>query len=254
MSKDVAMLVAMVALNSGELPEPRDFLKSLARVYRDMPRPGQVRTADAQIVFPFGGNISIVGFVSQPIPWSQLKGPCETAWWWPEAADCLNGHASHLIIALTGTAGDVRDRHARLTHLVAALLEHTQAAGVYWGNGTLVHEPRAFRTQADGLTAEQLVPQLWIDMRVEHNGDGTNRFFTTGMHAFSQLELEIDRTPLDPESLLDVCYPTIDYILRSGVRIGHGETIGRTAEEKIKVTHAPSMLESRGKVMKLTLV
>ncbi len=97
------------------------------------------------------------------------------------------------------------------------------------------------------------MPQLWVDMRVEDNGDGTNRFFTTGMHAFSQLELEIDRTPLDAESLLDVCYPTIDYILTSGVRIRHGETVGRSAEEKIKVTHGPSMFELRDKVMKLTL-
>ena len=43
-------------------------------------------------------------------------------------------------------------------------LSTPHAAGIYWGNGTLVHEPQAFRAQADGLTVEHLVPQLWIDM------------------------------------------------------------------------------------------
>ncbi len=73
------------------------------------------------------------------------------------------------------------------------------------------------------------------------------------MHAFSQLEIEIERTSLGAEPLLDLIYPTIDYILTSGVRIRPGETLGRSAKEKIKVTHGPSMFESRDKVMKLTL-
>jgi hypothetical protein len=253
MAKHQNMLVAMLALYSGELPDTRSFLKSLGRVFPDAPRPGKIQEDEGQILFPFGGNQAVVGLMPVAIPWSDLEGPCETAWWWPEAAACMSCHTSHLIVALMGSSGDVKERHVRLTHLVAALAEHAHAAGIYWGNGTLVHEPQAFRAQADGLTVEHLVPQLWIDMRAERNGDGSNRFFTTGMHAFSQLEIEIERTTLGAEPLLDLIYPTIDYILTSGVRIRPGETLGRSATEQIKVTYGPSMFESRDKVMKFAL-
>jgi Domain of unknown function (DUF4261) len=253
MAKSDKVLAAMIALSSGGMPDLPGVLQSLKRVYRDTPTPGKVREREADLEFPFGGNTVKILWEKQPIPWPELKGPCATAWWWPEAAACLSRHKHHLIVAILGSSGDVKDRHARLTHLVAALIEHSDAAGVYWGNGTLVHEPQAFRAQADGLTAEHIVPQLWIDMRVESNGDGTVRFFTTGLSAFSQLEIEIERTTLDANSLLDFCYPTIDYILRSGIRIQHGETLGRSAEEKFKVTHGPSMFDSRNNVMRLSL-
>ena len=162
-------------------------------------------------------------------------------------------HTHHLIVALMGGAGNVRERHVRLSYLVAAAARHANPAGIYWGNGTLVHEPEAFQKQVDGLTAEHLVPHLWIDMRVERNNDRTYRFFTTGMRAFSQLEIEVDRTDLAPETLLDICYPTIDWILRTGTKVRHGETVGRSADEKFRVTHEPSMFPSRKTVMKLKL-
>jgi Domain of unknown function (DUF4261) len=255
MAKAGNVLVAMVALNSGEMPKVRPLLKSLSRIYPDTPRPAEVegKGKEGQILFPFGENLVAIAMMPAAIPWFELEGPCETAWWWPEAAERMSGHTHHLVVAMVGDKGDIKERHVRLTHVVAALASHPEVAGIYWGNGTLVHEPRAFQAQADGLTAEQLVPQLWIDMRLESNGDGTIRFFTTGMSAFSQMEIEIDRTTLDPGSVLDLCYPTIDYILRSGVRLKHGETVGRSAEEKIAVTHEQSMFESRKMVMKLTL-
>jgi hypothetical protein len=92
---------------------------------------------------------------------------------------------------------------------------------------------------------EQLVPQLWVAMRVEDNDDGTYRFFTTGMSAFSQLEIEIEQSSVKPEAILDLCYPIIDYILTSGTKVRYRETMGRSAEEKIQVTRRCSNRERR---------
>jgi hypothetical protein len=253
MAKNSEPLVAMIALDSDRMPDLRAVFRSLGRVYSDLPPINSVREKGVQILFQFGGNQAAIALMPAPIPWSELEGPCATAWWWPEATEQMSRHTHHLIVALMGKEGGVNERHVRLTHLVAALARHADAAGIYWGNGTLVHEPDAFQKQADGLTAEHLVPHLWVDMRMEQNDDGTIRFFTTGMKAFSQHEIESERTSLNTEALLDFLYPVIDYLLRSGAKIRDGETLGRSVEEKIRVTYGPSMYPSRGIVMKLAL-
>jgi hypothetical protein len=253
MASDADPLVAMIALDSDRMPDLRAVFRSLGRVFPDLPPINSVQEKDGQILFPFGENLAAIALMPAPIPWPELEGPCETAWWWPEAAERLRGHTHHLIVALMGGAGDVRERHVRETCLVAALAKHTDAAGIYWGNGTLVHDAEAFQKQAEGLTAGNLVPHLWVDMRVEDNGDGTCCFFTTGMEAFSRREIEIERTPLDAESLLDLCYPVINYLLAADVKIRDGETVGRSAEERFKVTYGRSMFPTREKVMKLAV-
>ena len=253
MAAEASPLVAMIAVNSDRMPDLRAVFRSLGQVFSDLPPINSVSGEEGQMLFQFGENLAAIALMPGPIPWPELEGPCETAWWWPEAAARMRGHTHHFIVALMGGAGDVRERHVRETHLVAALAKHTDAAGIYWGNGTLVHDPEAFQRQADGLTAENLVPHMWVDMRAEHNGDGTCRFFTTGMEAFSKREIEIERTPLDPESLLDLCYPIINYLLTEDVKIRDGETVGRSAEEKFKVTYGRSMFPSREKVMKIAV-
>lgn len=87
-------------------------------------------------------------------------------------------------------------------------------------------------------------------MRLEQNDDGSFRYFTTGMNAFGCLEIEVDRTRRQPEAVLDFCYGIVSYVLSRGASIDNGETVGRTAEEKIKVRHKPS-LWGRGTAMKL---
>ena len=128
-----------------------------------------------------------------PIPWSSLEGPCETAWWWPEAGARLRDHNSHLLVVLAGENGDPVRRSIALTHLTAAAAAHVDAAGVYWGGGRLVHDPRVFLEEARSTSPEKLPLHLWIDLRIEQNDDRTLRLFTTGMKALGKMEIEIPR-------------------------------------------------------------
>jgi hypothetical protein len=87
-------------------------------------------------------------------------------------------------------------------------------------------------------------------MRLEQNEDGSFRYFTTGMKSFGCLEIEIDHAQRLPEEILNFGYDIVSYVLRRGATLGNGDTFGRSAEEKIKVRHKPSMWD-RGTTMKL---
>ena len=244
-------LIGMVALNSQSLPAASAIMNAFSERCPNASVEGDIEEKDGTFVFTLNGNTTAVSLMPAPIPWSELEGPCVTAWWWPEAPQRLKSHTAHVLVMLMGDSGDVIERHILLTHLVAAIATTADAAGVYWGSGTVVHEPQAFAEQSADLSPEHIEPQLWIDMRIEENEDGSFCFFTTGMESFGQLEVEIDRATLEPKEIFDFCYSIIHYILTSGKTIKHGETIGRSAEEKIQVTHEHSMWDREGDVMKL---
>ena len=196
-------LLAMVALNTPSLPEAADLtrgLKTIPGIAIDL---DSVQAKEGTLVFGLGKDNAAVALMPVPIPWSNLEGPCATAWWWPEATERMKNHNSHILVALVGDTGNLIQRHIMLTHLTAAVASHTDAAGIYWGGGTLVHDPQVFIEQARNLSPDSLPLHLWIDFRVEPNDDGSSRLFTTGMKAFGKAEIEIPHSRKQPAEVVD---------------------------------------------------
>jgi hypothetical protein len=57
---------------------------------------------------------------------------------------------------------------------------------------------------------------------------------------------------MKPAELLDFMHGVVTYILKRGKSLPDGDTIGRTATEKFRVRHKPSMFD-RGTVLRLSL-
>ena len=163
----------------------------------------------------------------------------------------MKNHNSHILVALVGDTGNLVQRHITLAHLTAAVASHTDAAGIYWGGGTLVHDPQVFIEQAQDLSADNLLLHLWIDFRIEPNDDGSFRLFTTGMKAFGKVEIEIPHSKQQPAEVVDFAYAIAAYLITRNPNIQDGHTVGRSATEKVRATHAPSMWDSTTTVLRL---
>jgi hypothetical protein len=253
MSNGSTVLSAKIAMASPSLPAPRQILATLSRRFPDCPSEGSVKLTKTEIIFPYGGNMAVVAAMKGPILGDELEDACAAAWWWPQATARLRRHPRHAVVTLMGEHGTMQEKHVRLTHLVAAVARRAETLGIFWENGGIVHEPATFQRQVAALTFKKLVPNLWIDMRSDTIDEGIHRFYTNGMWAFGQLEIEVERARMDREELLDICYPTVRGILESGARIRHGARIVTAAGKKIRVTHGPSLFDPRLKVMKLDL-
>src|SRR5208282_3056087 len=123
------MLLGMVALNRPALPAPQEMLETLAALSGTSVKAQTIEATQRTLAFSLGDNRAAVALMPAPIPWQNLEGPCETAWWWPEAAARMHGHNSHLLVALGGDGGDIVGRSVALTHLIAAVAAHVDAAG-----------------------------------------------------------------------------------------------------------------------------
>jgi hypothetical protein len=155
------------------------------------------------------------------------------------------------LVALTGERGNPLQRHIALTRLTAAVAAHSDAAGIYWGGGRLVHDPKVFVEQAHRLSPDNLPLPLWIDFRVEPGEDGSCRLFTTGMKAFDKMEIEIPHSEKKPAEVFDFACSIANYILTSNPNIRDGHTVGRSETEKIRATHAASMWDAGLTVLRL---
>jgi hypothetical protein len=244
-------LLAMVALDTPSFPPTEPLLDRLQATAGLTVDRASVQTKENGIVFSIGSEIAAVALVPAPIPWSNLEGPCATAWWWPEATERMKPHTSHILVALGGDAGPLVLRYTILTYLTAAVAAQTDAVGVYWLAGTLVHDPQVFLEQVQGLVADHLPLHLWIDFRLESTDDGRHRLFTTGMRAFHQDEIEIPPSDRPPADMLELAQSVAQYILRTNPEIGEENTVGRSADEKIRAVYAPSMLDPKITVLKL---
>jgi hypothetical protein len=256
--------LAMVAVSSDRLPDIAKLqaacgapsarlggiLKSLFG--RKKPPAEDCAWKDGILVFENGDMLISVALMPAPIPWSSLEGPCATAWWWPEAAERMQSHKFHFLLSIIGGLLEPVERRLLLTRLACAVLRETDAVGVYWGDGTLVHEPKFFLEAAKSAGPKDIPAIIWIDVRVEPNSDGTSRCFTTGMAPLGFLEIEVERSSLPPEELFGFIGDTACYIVNNRLPIKDGETMGRTAEEKFKVLYGPSMFD-RSTVMQLIM-
>jgi hypothetical protein len=257
--------IAMVAVSSNKLPsaarivsvcgintsEKKGFLSSLFGKRTSSSK--EFEWEDTNLVFPFKGSHVAVSFMPGPIPWTDLEGPCATSWWWPEATEIMKTHEYHFLVTIIGGSIGPVDRRVLLTKLVSEVIKGADAVGVYWGEGTLVHEPGAFIRQAKSVNAQEIPGPLWIDVRVAKNPDGTFRCFTTGLNPLGFLEVEVPSSTLAPEELMSFIGDTTCYIVNNRLQIPDGDTMGRTATEKYKVKYGPSMFD-RPKVMHLIMV
>jgi hypothetical protein len=249
---DDAPVIAFVAL-------PRDVAlraDAVARQLRDVYRvPATVDPGgdpDAPAVISVGGTMVGLTVIPKPIPWSDLEGPCACAWHWPEATDVMRGHRAHVIVAVLGPgAGGPVERSLLATRAAAAVAATHGATGVYWGNGTTVNPADRFIEKARGASVAKPPVLLWVEARYARRGDGSAVAFTTGMAPLGHKEFEVPATRREPgyvlEMLLDACL----YVLANGPILKHGQTFGRTADERLKIRHGPSMHEGRGSVITL---
>ena len=252
---ETRLRMAMVALSEARLPDARE----VAKIHNEhWPDQGVLVPEEAE---PSAGVITLrspaahfaVALMPLAIPWSELSGPAETAWHWPEAEARLKSHRAHLVVTASSAAVDVIELMLALTRVVAAAALSAPAVGIYWGAATQVHEVKAFVDEADTASREQLPLYLWLRFGLVGQDDGTTTLHTTGLAELGHMELEFPHSSFDPQTLVDRAFNIAHYLLDHGPVLAHGHTIGISAAERIAISHGPSMFDPARRVYSLTL-
>jgi hypothetical protein len=71
------------------------------------------------------------------------------------------------------------------------------------------------------------------------------------MNQFGLMEIESDRTKMQPMELVQFVSNIANYLIQSGPVIADGNTVGGSEEQRILVRHRPSMIDESHRVYKI---
>jgi len=246
--------LALVPLERADMAAIDNVAAWYKEHFPSAPQPAPSGTTDKLLTLTLGEYTAAATLVDRPIPWSQLEGPCATAWYWPEAAETLRRHMAHLLVTLVDEGGRAVTKAACLTRLTAALTATSPSLGVFWGPSRMVHPSDAFIEQAAPMRDDDLPLFLWIDFRIEAFGDGAVRLYTTGLEGLGQSELEVSHYVGPPQQLLGYAYNIAHYLLDQRKVVRDGDTIGLTDDVQVAAHRGPSMIDPSLEVLKLEFV
>ncbi len=249
--KHMIPVVAYIALNTPKIASLQTIQESLAAVLPETTPISDLKVDAQSISFTAGKHPCIAVLADFPIPWSDLEGPCATSWMWKEAAQRMKAHKAQLIVTVRGD-GPRTERCLLLTKIMAALAAAHDTAGIYRGDGTVVHEPSFFIETAKTCDAESLPLILWIEFRIQRNPDGTTNVLSTGLDAFDLMEVEVIGTKRKVSEVLGIVADAASMVLQ-GETFRDGDTIGPDADTRIKTRHAPSVWDRKGKVLRIEM-
>lgn len=230
------------------------FLKQLAKASIAGNKVTDMKHEGEMFSFTVGDEFFALSVMPAPYPASDIDGPIETTWMWPAKPPVaeVKQHRSHLLITMMGGAEDPVRRRLTMTAVTALAAKQSGVMAVFWPEATLVIFPPVFIEMAESIDSPEAPPlYLWIDLRAFRNEDGTTGLFTTGLSALGHMEIEIPSIDMDPGELREWLLNIMYYLLENGPVLKHGETIGMTAEQKIRIRHCASSFGHSGKVIRL---
>jgi hypothetical protein len=164
----------------------------------------------------------------------------------------LPPHSAHLVVTSTAPAGsDMVQSISRFTSLVAAVAQASGAVGVYWGNAGATHGAEFFTTVA---TDQGVMPRimLWTGVSIARP-QGKLSLLSLGMGQLSLPDLLLLAPHASGNAALETFFDLLAYMVGRGSAIPEGDTVGRTADERLKVRYVTSPVDRDKKVWRVEL-
>ena len=214
----------------------------------------QIEGDDTTASFEIGEECVVITLMPAPIPAEEFKSMYSYSYLWKDAEKEIQEHTQHAIVSLLGLGSNTPavERYSLLSKLNASILRTSETAiGVYQGASTLLLPKDLYLDFAHFLLEDMLPIQLWVYIGII-NGDKKSSVYTYGMKEFSKSEIEIIDAHMKGSEVYDFLLPVLDYVLQQDVTLQHGETIGFTEEQKIKITESKAVFLD-GNSLKLEL-
>ncbi len=166
----------------------------------------------------------------------------------------LTAAPAHAIVTALGLRGTQRQIDTRMAALTAAVLAGCDAVGAMLGFGALFHNPDLFADLATLGAKENSLPlEICVDITGARESETHMSFLTHNMPRYGREDFYIT-APIEGKGALDFLLGVMRWLLGDpDKQLPTGDTVGRSAEEKIRVERVPNPAGSGDKVIWLDL-
>jgi hypothetical protein len=252
--------LAFVLLTESRLPDGEE----IARVYRSFAAPGETLEIETDAV-EAGGTKEILSFALNTgeksfvalMPVAVPKGEADEGARFSVSSFRnqwkLPSHCAHLLVTLHASADTPRlVQLSRFTSLVAAITKSSPAVGVYWGNAGATHDSDFFVSVAsDQGVAPRMM--LWSGVSIARERDGRVSLLSLGMKQLNLPDLLLVSGNSGANAAMAMMFDLLAYVAQRGEALPDGHTVGRSANEGLRVRYVPSPLDSAKKVWRVEL-
>jgi hypothetical protein len=190
---------------------------------------------DSSLILKIDNQMVMAALIPAAIPKGELDYCIDVGYFWKNAKTEALEHKAHIIISVLPSNFSAVDMNSIFTKMAAAILEETDALGIYLGSRTLLLSKEFYITNAELLKEGSLPLFNWAYFGMVKQGD-KNSVYTYGLELFGKREMEIIDSPHPMTELQDMMYNTAHYVLDSDVTLNNGETIGIAAAQKLKIS------------------
>jgi hypothetical protein len=260
-TKRVMMNLAFVLLPKARLPKAEEIARAFdhfatTREQRLLPKGSKADEKNDVEVLEFEiqpGGSAFVALMPVPVPNREADDAAKfslsamgTGWKLPV-------HSAHAIVTLKDTKAVMADRLSLFTSLVAAVTEASNAVGVYWGEAGATHDPKFFLSMAEDRDVYSRI-MLWTGVSVAHEKDGRLSLLSIGMKQLNLPDLLLIAPKSTPSSAaLTAFFDFLGYCVEFGKALPEGDTIGRTADERLLIHYVISPMDPKAKVWRVEL-
>lgn len=199
-----------------------------------------------------GSCIGILAHLPAPIPNQEAEQYADRNVLWPNGKVEAGLHRSHVIVTnLCGEEQTPIQSALEVTQLALIALRLFDGIGVYWGNAEATNSRETFETFCSDISEEHLPVPMWLRFQLVRANDKEVGLYTVGMNQFGLMEIEVDRTTMQPMELVQFVSNIANYLVQSGPVIADGNTVGGSEEQRILVRHRASMVDEGRRVYKI---
>ena len=247
----MAIALCMVPVSRDDALDIPAVIDHLRHSWSSLPAIDGVSVHQDSASFSVGLARIVLGRVPSPIPLAELKGPCSTATFWPNADIELQDHAAHIIVNVSAELDEIA-MATLLTQVTASLVEVTpHGLGVFWRSSAKLIRRDVFAK----IVAQQLPTgppvDIWVDVRVAMDKRKRAFAFTTGMRSLGHAEIEVVSEPVSASDLAQRLIDVAGYLLTHGPVLQDGDCIAHESGETIRIAFCDSVFGHSAAVMQL---
>jgi hypothetical protein len=198
------------------------------------------------LTLTMGSNPIAVMPMGAPLPIGTLDQATAGNVLWPDAARVLSRHHAHVIVAsLQKQPHEIADRvtaAANVTRVCAAIASITSSLGIYWTTSETAFEIKRFQATTAPMSGGKCPIDVWVRLHL-FKGNPNGKAIpigcaTMGLSSFVGREIEFEPSLLSPGIIAQRVQGTIAYLLARGPVLQHGDTLGVSETERIRIEHA----------------
>jgi len=217
-------------------------LEKAAQEFPELGKPKWKAPKKGVAQFSLGGLDFMAALMPAPVPDGEAEGATDHSLSGLDGSWTLPEHRAHLVVAQEGKPKKKVKELTTFTRVIACVVRAVDAVGVYWGEGGATHHPEF----VVNIAHSELPLPIWAGVSLAKMKSGTEAL-SLGMAQLGLPDLLVRAASFDGPTL-EFFYDLLAYVARSGKKIAAGETVGRSATERLKVQYVPSPVDPETEV------